>query len=172
MSRAAGQAALNQVKVKLAGGRLSDHLSLIGAYNHWQAAGGASGQRSFCRRNFLSEATMRHIFGLRKQLRQKVVQLGFAAENNFCAANPAVVMAVIAAGLYPHVAVLKPGRTNLSCRNENRVKIHISSLNFKQGGGRGGGGGGQRTGGELTYSFVCLFVFCLLTYSFVCSFIR
>ena len=60
-------------------------------------------------------------------------------------------MAVITAGLYPHVAVLKPGRTNLSCRNEKRVKIHISSLNFKQGGGRGGGGGGSqgRAGGEL-----------------------
>jgi ATP-dependent RNA helicase DHX36 len=76
MSRSAGQAALNKVKVQLAGGRLSDHLSLIGAYNHWQAAGGSSGQRQFCRRNFLSEATMRHIFGLRKQLKQTVVKLG------------------------------------------------------------------------------------------------
>jgi hypothetical protein len=100
---------------------------------------GAGAYHDFCRKSFLSTATMQMISDLRKNLARELSTLGFPApattgdyhnrhDNDF-----ALWQAAIAAGLYPNVASRKRGDMNFSTMTNRKSKIHVSSVNSLKG---------------------------------------
>ena len=57
----------NAAKLRFAGGDNSDHLTMLRAYEEWEAAGGERGRRVFCDENFLAHQAMTMIQAQRRQ---------------------------------------------------------------------------------------------------------
>jgi hypothetical protein len=95
----------------------------------------------FCRKNFLSAATVQMISDLRKNLSRELSTLGFPNPtmtnqnqyHNRHDTSLALWQAAIAAGLYPNVASRKRGDTNFSTMTNRKAKIHVSSVNAVKG---------------------------------------
>lgn len=71
-------------------------------------------QRKFCYDNFLSFHTLNHLENLRSEFMRHLFELDFITdlnpknlENNQNSLNLSLVRAVICAGLYPNVALIK-----------------------------------------------------------------
>ena len=133
-SRAKGQDMLLKAKQRIARGSSSDHIALVELFRRWKSFSGRGAERRrFLADHFASEGSLRQIDRTRRDLLRQLQEMGFA-RGNYCEANSdstAVLLTVITAGLYPNVAVVKPGRKTLSCRDAKTVKIHISSLNHR-----------------------------------------
>ena len=149
LSPAAARDEANRAKARFADGK-SDLLTHLNAYDAWVEAGrgGGRAERSFCHDNFLSYATLRQVRDIRRQYRSALAELGFVARSDG-EVDPAVLKAVLCAGLYPRVArVAHPSATysktahgaferDAEARNVKfftkdggRVFLHPASVNF------------------------------------------
>lgn len=61
------------------GGAMSDHLSLVRAFDGWDkemARGGKQAAQSYCRKNYLSNGTLDMVSGMRKQITRELFEAG------------------------------------------------------------------------------------------------
>ena len=93
----------------------------------------------FCRKNFLGVSTMQMISDVRKNLARELTSLGFPNPStkkkyhNRHDNDDALWQASIAAGLYPNMALRKRGDVNFSTMTNQKVKVHVSSVNAVKG---------------------------------------
>jgi Oligonucleotide/oligosaccharide-binding (OB)-fold len=136
--------AADEAKVRLSQGSESDQLTV-----HYALELRAQSRFSineFCKKNFLSTNTIQMISEIRKNLTRELSALGFPSPsavgkgNNNVAPyhnrhdkDHALWHAAIAAGLYPNVAFRKRGDTNFSTMTNQKVKVHVSSVNAIKG---------------------------------------
>ena len=107
---------------------------------------------TFCRKNFISTSTLHMIAEIRKNLARELSLVGFPspAATRFQASgskggkeslayhnrhdnDQALWQAAIAAGLYPNIAFRRRGDVNFSTMTNQKVKVHISSVNAVKG---------------------------------------
>ncbi|XP_069576764.1 3'-5' RNA helicase YTHDC2-like [Brachyistius frenatus] len=113
----------------------SDHMALLTAFQGWQKARSDGWGRSFCEKNFLSQATMDMILGMRTQLLGQLRAIGFVQTRagsdirdvNLNSENWAVVKAALVAGMYPNLVHLNQKTSLLSSNREKKVHFHPTS---------------------------------------------
>jgi HrpA-like RNA helicase len=123
-------------KLKLSCNTLSDHMTVLRAFQGWQKAKCDNFEQKFCRTNFVSPSTMEMIFGIRTQLLGQLRASGFVRARgasdirdlNTNSENWAVVKAVLCAGYFPNVLRVDPQRGLLMSRNSSRISFHPSSV--------------------------------------------
>ncbi|XP_075885504.1 3'-5' RNA helicase YTHDC2 isoform X2 [Nelusetta ayraudi] len=114
----------------------SDHMALLRAFQAWQKARSEGWERSFCEKNFLSQATMELILGLRVQLLGQLRAIGFVRAHggsdirdvNVNSDRWSVVKAALVAGMYPHVINVHQGATPLSSHRARKISFHPTSV--------------------------------------------
>nr|XP_020515374.1 3'-5' RNA helicase YTHDC2 [Labrus bergylta] len=114
----------------------SDHMALLRAFQAWQKARSDGWERSFCEKNFLSQATMDMILGMRTQLLGQLRAIGFVRARggsdirdvNLNSENWAVVKAALVAGMYPNLVHMNPETSLLSSTREKKVIFHPTSI--------------------------------------------
>ncbi|KAL2100516.1 hypothetical protein ACEWY4_004910 [Coilia grayii] len=114
----------------------SDHMALLRAFQAWQKARSDGWERSFCEKNFLSQATMEIIIGMRTQLLGQLRAIGFVRARgggdirdvNLHSENWAVVKAALVAGMYPNLLHVQRHSAALVGHKENRVRFHPTSI--------------------------------------------
>jgi len=129
-----------------AGNDQSDHLALLRAYEQWEEArdSGKGAEREFCRRKFVSRATMRMLCSLREQFARNLQAIGFLPRENrgrgleqvlyeasqYSTCVP-LLQAILCAGLYPHVVRAQPsGQRSMSyTTSDGAVHLHPVSCN-------------------------------------------
>ncbi|XP_034751393.1 3'-5' RNA helicase YTHDC2 isoform X1 [Etheostoma cragini] len=110
----------------------SDHMALLRAFQAWQKARSDGWERSFCEKNFLSQATMEMILGMRTQLLGQLRAIGFVRARggsdirdvNLNSENWAVVKAALVAGMYPNLVHVNQETSMLSSNREKKVHFH------------------------------------------------
>jgi HrpA-like RNA helicase len=160
------RAVADKARLKLAKGFRSDHMALLGAYAGFHAArkrgGGAPGngaEYAFCSEHFISGATMNMVTAMRDQMVKELLKCGVlgqlgadgggggaseARTSSILAAasvngnNHALVLAVLAAGMYPNVARANPpskskgvdaeARAGLQTRNGSKTQVNAASV--------------------------------------------
>ncbi|XP_068608854.1 3'-5' RNA helicase YTHDC2 [Brachionichthys hirsutus] len=128
-------AALNCRK-RFTSSTFSDHMALLRAFQAWQKARSDGWERSFCEKNFLSQATMDMILGMRTQLLGQLRAIGFVrarGDSNICDVNQnsekwAVVKAALVAGMYPNVVHIVQETALLSSSWDKKVHFHPTSV--------------------------------------------
>ncbi|XP_030006007.1 3'-5' RNA helicase YTHDC2 isoform X3 [Sphaeramia orbicularis] len=113
----------------------SDHMGLLRAFQAWQRACSEGWERAFCEENFLSQATMDMILGMRTQLMGQLRALGFVRTRgasdirdvNVNSENWAVVKAALVAGMYPNLVHIDKSSV-LSSDKEKKVHFHPTSI--------------------------------------------
>ncbi|NWH67482.1 YTDC2 helicase, partial [Geococcyx californianus] len=119
-----------------AAGTFSDHMALLRAFQAWQKACFEGWERGFCEKNFLSQATMEIIVGMRTQLLGQLRASGFVRTRggsdirdvNTNSENWAVVKAALVAGMYPNLVHVDRGRMVLTGPKEKKVRFHPTSI--------------------------------------------
>ncbi|KAM9735252.1 3'-5' RNA helicase YTHDC2 isoform 2-T3 [Menidia menidia] len=114
----------------------SDHMALLRAFQAWQKARSDGWERSFCEKNFLSQATMDMILGMRTQLLGQLRAIGFVRARggsdirdvNLNSENWAVVKAALVAGMYPNLAHINKESSLLSSYREKKIHFHPTSI--------------------------------------------
>ncbi|KAM9841444.1 3'-5' RNA helicase YTHDC2 [Aulostomus maculatus] len=114
----------------------SDHMALLRAFQAWQKARSDGWERSFCDKNFLSQATMDMILGIRTQLLGQLRAIGFVRARggsdirdvNQNSENWAVVKAALVSGMYPNMVHLDLETSQLSSYKEKKVHFHPTSI--------------------------------------------
>ncbi|CAJ1070962.1 '-5' RNA helicase YTHDC2 isoform X2 [Xyrichtys novacula] len=114
----------------------SDHMALLRAFQSWQKACTDGWERSFCEKNFLSQATMDMILGMRTQLLGQLRAIGFVRarghndirDMNLNSENWGVVKAALVAGMYPNLVHVNPETAQLSSNREKKVIFHPTSI--------------------------------------------
>ncbi|XP_019712844.1 YTH domain-containing protein 2-like [Hippocampus comes] len=119
----------------------SDQMTMLRIFQAWQKARNDGLERSFCEKNFLYNATMDMILGMRTQLLRQLRATGFVRAHgesdvrgvNINSENWAVVKAALVAGMYANLLHINP-ETNLPSSNkEKKVNFHpTSTLNQSQ----------------------------------------
>ena len=108
----------DKARLTLAGGARSDHMALVGAASKFAEArrrgGGApfnSSEAAWCRENYVSAGVMNTLAATKKQLLDELAKAGAIASGAGALAaysrnadNSALVLACLAAGLYPSLA--------------------------------------------------------------------
>ncbi|WAR14794.1 DHX36-like protein [Mya arenaria] len=104
------KAEADKARMGLAENCLSDHITLVKAFDGWDRARQRGTHRKFCFDNFLSESTLMMLKKMREQLADVLYELGFLesklpkqAEANMHSKNNALVKAIVCAGLYPNI---------------------------------------------------------------------
>ncbi|XP_069025007.1 3'-5' RNA helicase YTHDC2-like [Embiotoca jacksoni] len=113
----------------------SDHMALLRAFQAWQRARSDGWERSFCEKNFLSQATMDMILGMRTQLLGQLRAIGFVRARggsdirdvNLNSENWAVVKAALVAGMYPNLVYVDRETSLPSSTGEKKVHFHPTS---------------------------------------------
>ncbi|XP_073408067.1 3'-5' RNA helicase YTHDC2 isoform X2 [Dendrobates tinctorius] len=114
----------------------SDHMSLLRAFQAWQKARSDGWEKAFCEKNFLSQATMEIIIGMRTQLLGQLRASGFVKARgagdirdvNTNSENWAVVKAALVAGMYPNLIHVDRENMRLTSHKEKRVRFHPTSV--------------------------------------------
>uniref|UniRef100_A0A8C3GAK2 RNA helicase n=1 Tax=Cyclopterus lumpus TaxID=8103 RepID=A0A8C3GAK2_CYCLU len=114
----------------------SDHMALLRAFQAWQKARSEGWERSFCEKNFLSQATMDMILGMRTQLLGQLRAIGFVRARggsdirdvNLNSENWAVVKAALVAGMYPNLVHINQETSLFSSNREKKVHFHPTSI--------------------------------------------
>ncbi|XP_076615090.1 3'-5' RNA helicase YTHDC2 isoform X1 [Chaetodon auriga] len=114
----------------------SDHMALLRTFQAWQKARSDRWERSFCEKNFLSQATMDMILGMRTQLLGQLRAIGFVRAHggsdihdvNLNSENWAVVKAALVAGMYPNLVHINPENSLLSSHKERKIHFHPTSV--------------------------------------------
>ncbi|KAM4050942.1 3'-5' RNA helicase YTHDC2 isoform 2-T5 [Anomaloglossus baeobatrachus] len=117
-------------------GTFSDHMALLRAFQAWQKARSDGWERAFCEKNFLSQATMEIIIGMRTQLLGQLRASGFVRARgagdirdvNTNSENWAVVKAALVAGMYPNLIHVDRENMLLTSNKEKRVRFHPTSV--------------------------------------------
>lgn len=117
-------------------GTFSDHMALLRAFQAWQKARSEGWERSFCEKNFLSQATMDMILGMRTQLLGQLRAIGFVRARggsdirdvNMNSENWAVVKAALLAGMYPNLVHINRDMSVMSSSKEKKVNFHPTSV--------------------------------------------
>ncbi|KAH3823539.1 hypothetical protein DPMN_125346 [Dreissena polymorpha] len=107
------KAEADQARMKLAENCLSDHITLVKAYNKWERCRKRGTHRQFCYDNFLSDSTLVMLRKMRDQLAEVLHELGFLRERhinqseaNVYSGNESLVKAIVCAGLYPNIGMI------------------------------------------------------------------
>ncbi|XP_038589485.1 3'-5' RNA helicase YTHDC2 isoform X1 [Micropterus salmoides] len=114
----------------------SDHMALLRVFQAWQKARSDGWERSFCEKNFLSQATMDMILGMRTQLLGQLRAIGFVRARggsdirdvNLNSENWAMVKAALMAGMYPNLVHVNQETSLLSSNREKKVHFHPTSI--------------------------------------------
>ncbi|XP_054034566.1 3'-5' RNA helicase YTHDC2 [Dryobates pubescens] len=117
-------------------GTFSDHMALLRAFQAWQKARSDGWERAFCEKNFLSQATMEIIIGMRTQLLGQLRASGFVRARggadikdvNTNSENWAVVKAALVAGMYPNLVHVDRENLVLTAPKEKKVRFHPTSV--------------------------------------------
>ncbi|KAM4878739.1 3'-5' RNA helicase YTHDC2-like isoform 2-T2 [Sylvia borin] len=117
-------------------GTFSDHMVLLRAFQAWQKARSDGWERAFCEKNFLSQATMQIIVGMRTQLLGQLRASGFVRARgaadirdvNANSENWAVVKAALVAGMYPNLVHVDRASLVLTSPKEKKVRFHPTSV--------------------------------------------
>ncbi|NXI22721.1 YTDC2 helicase, partial [Sterrhoptilus dennistouni] len=117
-------------------GTFSDHMVLLRAFQAWQKARSDGWERAFCEKNFLSQATMQIIVGMRTQLLGQLRASGFIKARggadirdvNANSENWAVVKAALVAGMYPNLAHVNRESLVVTASKEKKVRFHPTSV--------------------------------------------
>ncbi|CAH2296197.1 probable ATP-dependent RNA helicase YTHDC2 isoform X1 [Pelobates cultripes] len=117
-------------------GTYSDHMALLRAFQAWQKARSEGWEREFCEKNFLSQATMEVIVGMKTQLLGQLRASGFVRARgggdlqdvNTNSENWAVVKAALVAGMYPNLVYVDRQSMVLTGPKEKRVRFHPTSV--------------------------------------------
>ncbi|XP_050768677.1 3'-5' RNA helicase YTHDC2 [Gymnogyps californianus] len=117
-------------------GTFSDHMALLRAFQAWQKARSDGWERAFCEKNFLSQATMEIIIGMRTQLLGQLRASGFVRARggadirdvNTNSENWAVVKAALVAGMYPNLVHVDREGLVLTGPKEKKVRFHPTSV--------------------------------------------
>ena len=154
--------AADAAKVQLSQGSESDQVTVHFALETRAQLVRGSGNNqptfsAFCRKNFLGLNTIQMIYDIRKNLTRELGMLGFPSPTTTAQSNTrnngggrkpsnqiqnyhnrhdndhALWQAAIAAGLYPNVAFRKRGEVNFSTMTNQKVKVHVSSVNALRG---------------------------------------
>ncbi|XP_069787051.1 3'-5' RNA helicase YTHDC2 isoform X3 [Narcine bancroftii] len=121
---------------RFAAGTFSDHMALLRAFQAWQKARSDGWERAFCEKNFLSQATMEIIIGMRTQLLGQLRASGFVRARgggdirdvNTNSENWAVVKAALVAGMYPYLIHVDRENLMLTGSKEKKVRFHPTSV--------------------------------------------
>lgn len=133
------------MKREFAGTWCSDHLMLASVMEEWRGSGQNYG---FCRNNFLNSFTLQQLENMKKQFCVTLKDMYFLADENpegkvnnphTEAQHLNLLRAIICAGLYPNVAILKSKFSNkrgiivnVRTPEDGNVKIHPSSVNVDE----------------------------------------
>ncbi|XP_035247486.1 3'-5' RNA helicase YTHDC2 [Anguilla anguilla] len=117
-------------------GTFSDHMALLRAFQAWQKARSDGWERAFCEKNFLSQAAMEIIIGMRTQLLGQLRAIGFVRARgggdirdvNLNSENWAVVKAALVAGMYPNLIHVDRDMGCLAGPKEKKVRFHPTSV--------------------------------------------
>ncbi|XP_059214340.1 3'-5' RNA helicase YTHDC2 isoform X2 [Centropristis striata] len=133
-----------QCRKRFTSSSFSDHMALLRAFQAWQKARSEGWERSFCEKNFLSQATMDMILGMRTQLLGQLRAIGFVRARGGCdirdvnlnSENWAVVKAALVAGMYPNLVHINPETSLASSSREKKLHFHptstLSQSQFKE----------------------------------------
>ncbi|XP_040397034.1 3'-5' RNA helicase YTHDC2 isoform X2 [Cygnus olor] len=121
---------------RLTAGTFSDHMAFLRAFQAWQKARSDGWERAFCEKNFLSQATMEIIIGMRTQLLGQLRASGFVRARggadirdvNTNSENWAVVKAALVAGMYPNLVHADRESLVLTGPKEKKVRFHPTSV--------------------------------------------
>ncbi|OCU02238.1 3'-5' RNA helicase YTHDC2 [Xenopus laevis] len=135
-SQASQKRAAMLCRKRFTAGTFSDHMALLRAFQAWQKAKSDGWERAFCEKNFLSQATMEIIIGLRTQLLGQLRASGFVRARgggdirdvNTNSENWAVVKAALLAGMYPNLIHVDRENMVLTGVKEKRVRFHPASV--------------------------------------------
>ena len=115
-------------------------LNILRSRDNFMKKRGRGAFSSFCNENYLNFGTMQMIADLRRNLSRELVSIGFPASNDkdnyhnrFGDADPALLQASIAAGLYPNIAMRRTGDVNFRTSSNLKAKVHIGSVNACKG---------------------------------------
>ncbi|KAM9306788.1 3'-5' RNA helicase YTHDC2 isoform 2-T2 [Pholidichthys leucotaenia] len=125
-----------QCRTRFTSNTFSDHMALLRAFQAWQRARSEGWERSFCEKNFLSQATMDMILGMRTQLLGQLRAIGFVRARggsdirdvNLYSENWAVVKAALVAGMYPNLVHVNKETSVFSSNREKKVHFHPTSI--------------------------------------------
>ncbi|XP_029204296.2 3'-5' RNA helicase YTHDC2-like [Acropora millepora] len=114
----------------------SDHLVFVQVFRAWQRARSQGHDKSFCHRNYLSQATLEMMAGMRSQILGQLKVAGFIRPRgagdikdlNTNSNNFAVVKAALCAGTFPLLARVDRSRSKLTTQKENSARFHNSSI--------------------------------------------
>ncbi|XP_066596074.1 ATP-dependent DNA/RNA helicase DHX36-like [Prorops nasuta] len=126
------------MKLRLAQGTFSDHITYANALNGYEEAWEEGEDASFCKKYCLARNTMNQLYNAKIQFAQYLYDMGFlkspdplCAEYNRNSKNNTLIIAVVAAALYPNIAVetKKTKYTVEVMTDEKSARIHPSSVN-------------------------------------------
>lgn len=138
---------VKEMKRELAMGTKSDHFVLIEAMRRWEEASGVGRGNDFARTYFLSTNTLKLLRDMKKQFAQDLYKMEFLASedyndtySNLNSANIGLIKAIICAGLYPNIAIIRKrrhsqsgsGRNVLTTPEDGKVSLHIRSINHNE----------------------------------------
>ncbi|XP_071964049.1 3'-5' RNA helicase YTHDC2-like [Antedon mediterranea] len=126
--------AAQNVRKKYAANTFSDHMSYLRVFQAWQRAKSDGWDKQFCERNFLSQATMDMIVGMRTQLLGQLRASGFVRARgpgdirdlNSNSENWAVVKSSMCAGMYPNIIRIDREKMVMTTQRESNVRFHPS----------------------------------------------
>uniref|UniRef100_A0A3Q3J847 RNA helicase n=1 Tax=Monopterus albus TaxID=43700 RepID=A0A3Q3J847_MONAL len=125
----------------------SDHLTIVNAFQGWEEAKhrGAKYEREFCWDNFLSANTLQMLHNMKGQFAEHLMHTGFVSSrdpkdpaSNVNSDNEKLIKAVIVAGLYPKVAMIRPSHSKkrpgvkVYTQADGKVCIHPKSVNAEE----------------------------------------
>uniref|UniRef100_A0A4W6BX22 RNA helicase n=1 Tax=Lates calcarifer TaxID=8187 RepID=A0A4W6BX22_LATCA len=124
----------------------SDHLTIVNAFQGWEEAKqrGARYEREYCWDNFLSLYT-EMLHNMKGQFAEHLMHAGFVSskdprdpKSNVNSDNEKLIKAVIVAGLYPKVAMIRPSHSKkrpgvkVYTQADGKVCIHPKSVNAEE----------------------------------------
>uniref|UniRef100_A0A665TYV4 ATP-dependent DNA/RNA helicase DHX36 n=1 Tax=Echeneis naucrates TaxID=173247 RepID=A0A665TYV4_ECHNA len=125
----------------------SDHLTIVNAFQGWEDAKkrGAWYEKDYCWDNFLSANTLQMLHNMKGQFAEHLMNTGFVSskdpkdpKSNVNSDNEKLIKAVIVAGLYPKVAMIRPSHSkkrpgvNVYTQADGKVCIHPKSVNAEE----------------------------------------
>ncbi|CAM9415731.1 unnamed protein product, partial [Ectocarpus sp. 13 AM-2016] len=150
-------------KIALAQESESDLIALLTALERHadaKAKGGAGAAASFARKGHLSAPTLGMIWDICGQVARELQGSGLPSAYDWrspCNSNGrdvSLLSSVLCAGLYPNVAMRRPGATNFKTLGGHTARLHMSSINAARSQRLGQANSGRQTEfiafGELT----------------------
>ncbi|XP_058490743.1 ATP-dependent DNA/RNA helicase DHX36 [Solea solea] len=125
----------------------SDHLTIVNAFQGWEETKqrGVRYEREYCWDNFLSANTLQMLHNMKAQFAEHLMHVGFVSsknpkdpKSNINSDNEKLIKAVIVAGLYPKVAMIRPSHSRkrpgvkVYTQADGKVCIHPKSVNAEE----------------------------------------